>query len=280
MREPANPEAWFYLAGAHAPLTQWRILRGQQLTAAREARRIKDALERAVALDPTLHDAYFGIGLYHYYAAVAPPALRFLRALLLMPGGDRARGLREMLQARNHGVLLSGEADFQMHYVYLWYERDTARAIELLRGLDAHYPSNPLFLQRIAEIERGYRHDGAAATAAWATLLVRARARTVAGGAGTEALARLGLAEELLERGAPAQAVETIAPLLQDIVDVRLGTRSRAEFIAARAWAARGERERAIAALDRAIALTPTDDPHAIKSRARTMRARLRSAAP
>ena len=34
-REPQRAEAWFYLAGAHAPLEQWRILRGQKLAAAR-----------------------------------------------------------------------------------------------------------------------------------------------------------------------------------------------------------------------------------------------------
>jgi hypothetical protein len=129
-REPRRAEAWFYLAGAYAPLTQWRILRGERLAAARDAKRIKDALERATALDPSLHDAYFGIGLYHYYADVAPAALKFLRFLLLMPGGDRVQGLREMDQARAQGVLLAGEADFQLHYLYLWYERDNMRALD------------------------------------------------------------------------------------------------------------------------------------------------------
>ena len=56
-REPRNGEAWFYLAGAYAPLSQWRVLRGERLAAARDGKRIKDALERALALDPTLQDA-------------------------------------------------------------------------------------------------------------------------------------------------------------------------------------------------------------------------------
>src|SRR5204862_3750258 len=121
-REPQRGEAWFYLAGAHAPLVQWRALRGQWLAAAREGGKIKTALERALALDPTLTDAYFGIGLYHYYADVAPAALKMLRWLLLLPGGDRDQGLREMLQARDGGALLRGEADYQLHWIYLWYE--------------------------------------------------------------------------------------------------------------------------------------------------------------
>ncbi len=70
-------------------------LRGERLAAARDGKRIKDALERALALDPGLQDAYFGLGLYHYYADVAPADPKMLRWLLLLPGGDRARGWKK-----------------------------------------------------------------------------------------------------------------------------------------------------------------------------------------
>ena len=152
-REANRGEAWFYLAGSYAPLVQWHALRGQRLAAARNGKRIKDALEKALQLDPELDDAYFGIGLYHYYADVAPMGAKFLRWLLLLPGGDRAQGLREMLRARDHGQLMTGEADFQLQQVYLWYEHNPAEALRLLQKLDARYPSNPLFLQRIAEVQ-------------------------------------------------------------------------------------------------------------------------------
>ena len=91
-REPRRAEAWFYLGGAYGARAQWRVLRGERLAAARDGKRIKNALERALALDPALQDAYFGIGLYHYYADVAPAAARMLRWLLLLPGGDRVAG--------------------------------------------------------------------------------------------------------------------------------------------------------------------------------------------
>ena len=80
------------------------MLRGEQLAAARDGKRIKDALERALALDPALQDAYFGIGLYHYYADVAPAAFKMLRWLLLLPGGDRARGAARRCCARAQTV--------------------------------------------------------------------------------------------------------------------------------------------------------------------------------
>ncbi len=125
-REPTRAEAWFYLGGAYGARAQWRVLREERLAAARDGKRIKNSLEQALALDPSLRDAYFGIGLYHYYADVAPAALRMLRWLLLLPAGNRVQGLEEMLRARKDGQLLQSEADFQLHLIYLWYEKQPA----------------------------------------------------------------------------------------------------------------------------------------------------------
>jgi hypothetical protein len=228
-REPQRAEAWFYLAGAYAPRVQWRVLRGERLSAARDGKRIKDALERALQLDPTMNDAYFGIGLYHYYAAVAPTAVKVLRWLLFLPGGSREMGLREMLQARDKGELLRGEADFQLHLVYLWYEHRTEDALNLLARLDARYPHNPLFLQLIAEIRDTYLHDRAASAAAWRLLLARAVAGTVYAARTTEVRARLGLASELAAMNRSADAISE----LQHVVDMHpiepIGARERAE---------------------------------------------------
>ena len=73
---------------------QWRVLRVERLAAARDGKRIKEALERRHRARPALDDAYFGVGLYKYYADVAPAAAKFLRWLLLLPGGDRGEGLQ------------------------------------------------------------------------------------------------------------------------------------------------------------------------------------------
>lgn len=151
-REPDDAEAWFYLGGAYAARVQWRVLRGQRLAAARDGRQIRQALERAIELEPGLDDAYFGLGMYKYYAAVAPAAARILRFLLLLPGGNREEGLEEMLRARHRGRLLQGEADYQLHIIYLWYERDVPQALALLQDLHARYPGNPLFPMQIAHV--------------------------------------------------------------------------------------------------------------------------------
>jgi len=192
-REPGRAEAWFYLAGSYAPLVQWRVLRGERIAAALDGKKIKDALERALQLDPALDDAYFGIGLYHYYADVAPPAAKMLRWLLFLPGGDRVKGLQEMLQARQRGVLLRGEADYQLQQIYLWYERKPLRALELLQELDARYPTNPVFMRRIADVQDQYFHDRQASAKTLRALIERARAGRVYDAQQTEARARAAL---------------------------------------------------------------------------------------
>jgi len=173
-REPQRGEAWFYLGATYGPYVNWRALRGQRIGAARDAGKIKDALERALRLDPSIEDAHFGIGLYQYYADVIPGYAKLLRWLLLLPGGNRAAGLAEMQRARERAQILRGEADFQLHQVYLWYEDRPRDAIALLESLDARYPHNPVFLERVADAQSKWLHERAASADTWHRLRDRA----------------------------------------------------------------------------------------------------------
>ena len=100
--------------------------------------------------------------MYRYYADIAPAVFRFLRWLLLLPGGDRVDGLRQLERAATRGVLVRGEALYQIHVIYLWYEQKWPQALEIIRTLQARYPRNPLFRQIEAEILDVYFHDAAA----------------------------------------------------------------------------------------------------------------------
>jgi tetratricopeptide (TPR) repeat protein len=230
-REPTRAEAWFYLAAAQAPLVQWRVLRGERVAAARAGNRIKTALERALALDPDLADAYFGLGLYHYYADVAPTYAKLLRWLLLLPGGNRQLGLREMTTARQRGQLLAGEADFQLQQVYFWYEQKPREAMALLESLDARYPTNPLFLQRIAEADDAYFHDPRGGAAHWRELLSRALDGRVYSAHISETRARLGLAAMQIELGEIDAAIDQLQIVIDAHPVAPIGARARAESL-------------------------------------------------
>ena len=268
-REPMGAELWFYLAGAHAPLVQWRILRGQRLAAAREGSRIKAALERALALDPTLHDAKFGIGLYRYYADVVPAPAKIVRWLLWLPGGDKVRGLRDMLDARERGALLKGEADFQLHWLYLWYERQPARALELLGGLARRYPSNPVFAQRIAEVQAEYGGDHPASAATWTALLDRASRGQLSASRLAEARAQLGLGAALDAMFETDRAIPHFEAVVQSNSPEPHGAVTEAHLRLGAAYNRLGDRPRAQAAYERAIATAPPDAAVTVKARAR-----------
>jgi tetratricopeptide (TPR) repeat protein len=268
-QEPKRAEAWFYLGGAYGARAQWRVLREERLAAARDGKRIKDSLEQALTLDPSLWDAYFGIGLYHYYADVAPAALRMLRWLLLLPGGDRVQGLEEMLRARKDGQLLQSEADYQLHLIYLWYEKQPQRALQLLRDLRDRHPRNPLFPQLIADVQDVYLHDPQASRETWQSLLEAAQARRVAEPEMSEAVARLGLAG-LLERLSDS---ESALPHLRAIVEMTpaapLGIVARAQLQLGQTLDHLGRRTEALIAYRAVLASIPAGDPDRLARQAR-----------
>ena len=212
--EPERAEAWFYLGAAYGVRAQWRVLRVERVAAARDGKRIKASLERALALDPAMHDAEFGIGMYRYYADVAPAYLRFLRWLFLLPGGDRVDGLRQLERAATQGQLVRGEAQYQIHVLYLWYEHKWREALVLVRGLQARYPHNPHFRQVEAEILDVYFHDPAASLKASERLLALARAGAVHRAGLAEVVARLNMARQLHALGQRDRAVAELEAII------------------------------------------------------------------
>ena len=204
--EPTRAEAWFYLGAAYGVRAQFRVYRVERIGAARDGKRIKESLEKALALDPSMHDAEFGVGMYRYYAGVAPAIFRFLRLLLLLPGGDRAGGLEQLERAGRLGLLVRGEAQFQIHVLYLWYEHKSKEALALIRGLKGRYPHNPLFIQLEAEILDKYFHDHEASLKASEQLLALARSNAVSRADIAEVVARLNMAQQWIALKQPARA--------------------------------------------------------------------------
>jgi len=269
-REPKRAEAWFYLGGAYGTrVLMHGMIRDEMLAAARDGRRIHDALQRSVALDSSLQDAYFGLGLYHYYAAVAPTAARILRVLFFLPAGDRAGGLREMQQTQNRGLLLRGEADYQLHLIYLWYEHQPATALQLVEGLRARYPHNPLFALRAAIIQNDYLHDTLASLQIYRALLDAARGSRVAYPAITEVNARLGAAQELDLRCDAPHAIEELRAVIALKPSAPYASLARAYYQLGVALDHEGKRSDAVTAYRSALAAIPSDDRLQLGSKVR-----------
>ena len=89
---------------------------------------------------------------------------------------------------------MRGEADYQLHLLCLWYERQPRRALELLDGLIARHPRNQQFRLAAADVLDVYRHDLHASLRSWQALLAVVNAGQVAEPAMAETAARLGIA--------------------------------------------------------------------------------------
>lgn len=201
--EPKRAEAWFYVGAAYGARSQFRVYRVERLAAARDGKRIKEALEKALALDPSMHDAEFGIGMYRYYAGVAPAIFRFLRFLFLLPGGDREGGLAQLERAGRLGQLVRGEAQYQIQILYLWYEQKFREALAIVRDLQQRYPHNPLFHWTEAHILDVYFHDAGASLKASERLLSLAQ---------SGAVFRADLAERVARRNIARQSIALKRP--------------------------------------------------------------------
>lgn len=259
-REPKRAEAWFYLGGAYGTRVLLRGQRGQYLAAARDGKRIHDSLQLAISLDPSIGDAYFGLGLYHYYAAIAPRAARILSMLMFLPGGDRAGGLKEMEQTRSKGLLLRGEADYQLHLIYLWYERQHTTALRLIEGLRTRYPTNPVFYLRLADVQGNYIRNHQWALQTYRSMLDAARAGRLSMPASSEVHARLGMAQEMDALCDSAGAMEQLNAVIALKPAVPYGALARAHYQLGLVHDRAGRRTEAIASYRRASAANPRDD--------------------
>jgi tetratricopeptide (TPR) repeat protein len=260
-RDEESAEAWFYMGAAYAVRVQWRVLRDEKLSAARDGKRILKALEQSLELDPSLDDAYFGMGMYKYYADVAPAAARFLRALLFLPGGDRKLGLEQMLRARSRGKLLQGEAEYQLHIIYLWYERQTKRALEILADLRQQYPGNPLFLSETARIQDEYLHDITTSLASWRALLAASREQRSNAPVLGEVKARLAMADLLNRLHQTDDSIEQLEAVIASKPQVPHGSLPLAYLRLGEAHDRLGDRASALQAYRSALALVPSRCP-------------------
>jgi hypothetical protein len=229
IEESSRAEAWFYLGASLGVRAQWKVLREDRLSAARDGKRIKEALERALALDPQMHDAEFGIGMYKYYAAITPAYLRWLRWLFLLPGGNREEGLEQLHRASRQGQLVRGEAEYQIHILDLWYERKAQEALDLILGLQARYPRNPLFRHIEAEIRDVYFHDAAGSLKASETLLGLAHAKQVNRPEIADVRARLNMARQLDRLGHHDRARAEVDAVIARTPTVPADAMARAE---------------------------------------------------
>jgi tetratricopeptide (TPR) repeat protein len=135
----------FYAGMGDAFFARLYSLRAETKLAARYGVRARERLIRAEALDPTLADADFGLGLYNYYADTLSSMAKMLRFFMGIPGGSKQEGIRQLNRAISEGALTPVEARFCLAISLHNYDQKYEQALSVSAPLEEKYPANPIF---------------------------------------------------------------------------------------------------------------------------------------
>ena len=145
LQRSESAEMQFYAGMADAAAARLYALRGENRNTARFGVRAREHLLRAKALDPSLAEADFGLGLYNYYVDTLSSMAKILRFFMGIPGGSKQDGVRLLEHAIADGVLTPRVARFYLAVNLNRYDQQYERALTIISPLAEKYPSNPLF---------------------------------------------------------------------------------------------------------------------------------------
>jgi tetratricopeptide (TPR) repeat protein len=140
-----SAEMQLYAGMADAAAARLYALRGENRNTARFGVRARDHFLRAKALDPSLADADFGLGLYNYYVDTLSALAKIMRFFMGIPGGSKQEGIRLLEHAIADGVLTPNIARFYLAMNLHRYDQQYERALNTISPLAEKYPTNPLF---------------------------------------------------------------------------------------------------------------------------------------
>lgn len=125
-------------------------------------------LEKSLALDPTYYDAYFGLGIYQYFAGTLPSVIKILARIVAIKGNPQ-EGVAFLNTAREKAHFTGDSA--KLILIEVQNTRNSPfyapeKSLEYIRQLRAKFPTNPLmhYVEIICLYETG-RYDEVTAQA-------------------------------------------------------------------------------------------------------------------
>ncbi|PYU96247.1 MAG: hypothetical protein DMG25_02270 [Acidobacteria bacterium] len=138
-------------------------LRDNDLPTARAGKKMRALLLTALKMDPSLEDAYLGLGIYNYFVDTLPTIVKMLKFLIGLPAGGRELGLEQLRRATDKGDLVRDEAKFYLAKDFSRRsEAEFDESLELFQQLAHAYPDNMLWtlLSGSLEIRLGRAEQG------------------------------------------------------------------------------------------------------------------------
>ena len=144
---------YFWLGTAYGYRARQAELMGRNWRAAREAGRMRSALQSALALDSACVDCLYGLAVYEYGLGRASALARLVARILGLGGGSVERGMELFRLVCGQGVVARTECRWVYANALLREaERDASlreEALRIVAALSDEYPGNPIFRRLI-----------------------------------------------------------------------------------------------------------------------------------
>lgn len=147
---------FFYLGGALGFKGRFELMKNNWISSFFLAKDAVNALKTCIKMDPDNKDVLFGIGTFDYYTARFSGIKKFL-AYLLLHEGNKEEGLRKLTIASKEAIYSATEAKSMLLHIYLFFEAEYGKALDLARQLAKEYTHNPRFkiLEGVACVRMG-----------------------------------------------------------------------------------------------------------------------------
>lgn len=156
---PQDPNAFMGIGALYGLRAMFNMRNRNWITAYFAGRKAIANLEKSLALDPTYYDAYFGLGIYQYYAGTLPSVIKALAKIVAIKG-DPDAGVEQLNAAREQAVFTADSAkliliEIQNTRGSKYY--DPQKSLEYIRQLRQKFPANPLmhYVEIICLFETG-----------------------------------------------------------------------------------------------------------------------------
>lgn len=129
-------------------------LHDRDLPTARSGKKMRALLLRALQLDPSLTDAYLGLGIYNYFVDTLSSIVKFLSMFIGLPGGSREEGLRQLQLCAEKGELAAPEAKFYLAKDFSRNsEKQYDKSLRYFGELQQEFPRNPLWPMLLGSLQ-------------------------------------------------------------------------------------------------------------------------------
>ena len=143
---PEDPNAYMGIGALYGLRAMFTMRNRSWITAYFSGRKAIKNLEKSLELDPTYYDAYFGLGIYQYYAGTLPSVIKILAKIVAIKGNPD-EGVAQLNLARKKAHFTSDSA--KLILIEIQNTRNSKyyapqQSLEYIRQLRAKYPKNPL----------------------------------------------------------------------------------------------------------------------------------------